>query len=1038
MADAPNTSCYLVTELDTANLPNNRLLYADPVASNLQFLDSGPGQPYTLAPTLRLASITTMTGAGLMAFNGTNTITPRTITSADTILVTNGNALSANPVLEVISDTSKQKVSVQTNGNAPAGERANINFINGNNVTISAVDNSGSNRMDVTVSAASGLSENASVALLSSDLNHSFNLGSLASGILKQTVSSGVATPSIAVANTDYVTPSTGLLELRALTPGVGNIIISNASAWTSLAAGAIGTILGINGSGQVAWVTSSAAGAPANSTYLCQTSSNLPTFGVNLGDPSAVLGIGTTTPGNPLHMVTAAATPINLVNTGSSSPTFTAYSSTGGIATQNSLFFQAARGTSGTPAAVQANDVIGGMRFLGWDGSSFVSGATILGVAQATQTPSNHSTALQFHTSDGVTSQLALTINPDRTSSFTGLVTLQSGVIVNGGTTTLATGYTVTGGTGGFSSGSTLSMASGSTFTLAAGAAFNANGLPASGNVLTYNGTNVVWAAPSGDGTVTSVGLSSSDAFITVSGSPVTTSGTLAMTINTLGATKGGTAQTTYATGDTLYASASNTLSKLTIGSQGQLNTVSSGGIPQWTNTIDGTGALTIGASGVSKAVNVIGTGTVTIGANAVSQALNILGTGTVTFGNSSDAKQIAFTLGTTTTYATGSVVNINSTINQALTSGNFHAATLDSSSGGDVSYTLYSSIAATGPAIKIGYSRGTPASPVAVNGGDRLGFFIGRGHNGTAMANGSNITINAKETWSLTANGCDMQFYTVPLTTTTPTLALTLNTDQTASFAGQVKADGGLAVTGNTTLQGTTFNSGWGLQTGAAEVRTGTSLTIKSGSSFAIEASVNTLISNTPIFEQGAEFDTGGVIAVRTDVTLRCDSGSSFQSGADNRFTSNVAMGSNTAATHTLQLFTDDAAKTTTTTWTVTSDERVKTDIVDVEEALPIVNALMPRKYRYTDEWKKAHQTYDVDNNPLSNPYGDKEYYGFIADEVMKVMPSCVTITDQTIGSVENIKTLNTHNLSILLFKAIKELSAKVDALESQINGG
>jgi hypothetical protein len=52
------------------------------------------------------------------------------------------------------------------------------------------------------------------------------------------------------------------------------------------------------------------------------------------------------------------------------------------------------------------------------------------------------------------------------------------------------------------------------------------------------------------------------------------------------------------------------------------------------------------------------------------------------------------------------------------------------------------------------------------------------------------------------------------------------------------------------------------------------------------------------------------------------------------------------------------------------------------------------------------------------------------------MKVMPSCVTITDQTIGSVDNIKTLNTHNMSILLFKAIKELSEKVSALEAQVS--
>jgi len=48
------------------------------------------------------------------------------------------------------------------------------------------------------------------------------------------------------------------------------------------------------------------------------------------------------------------------------------------------------------------------------------------------------------------------------------------------------------------------------------------------------------------------------------------------------LGATHGGTAQSTWATGDMLYASAANTLAKRTIGSAGDVLTVS-GGVPTW-----------------------------------------------------------------------------------------------------------------------------------------------------------------------------------------------------------------------------------------------------------------------------------------------------------------------------------------------------------------------------------------------------------------------------------------------------------------------
>ena len=53
----------------------------------------------------------------------------------------------------------------------------------------------------------------------------------------------------------------------------------------------------------------------------------------------------------------------------------------------------------------------------------------------------------------------------------------------------------------------------------------------------------------------------------------------------NVICAIYGGTGQTSYITGDTLYASASNTLSKLGIGSSGQVLTVVSG-VPAWANT--------------------------------------------------------------------------------------------------------------------------------------------------------------------------------------------------------------------------------------------------------------------------------------------------------------------------------------------------------------------------------------------------------------------------------------------------------------------
>ncbi len=74
---------------------------------------------------------------------------------------------------------------------------------------------------------------------------------------------------------------------------------------------------------------------------------------------------------------------------------------------------------------------------------------------------------------------------------------------------------------------------------------------------------------------------------------------------------TDGGTNQSTYTTGDTLYASASNTLSKLSIGSTGDVLTVA-GGVPTWAP--GGSAGTPIVARASSNAGQVISAATFTI----------------------------------------------------------------------------------------------------------------------------------------------------------------------------------------------------------------------------------------------------------------------------------------------------------------------------------------------------------------------------------------------------------------------------------------
>ena len=131
--------------------------------------------------------------------------------------------------------------------------------------------------------------------------------------------------------------------------------------------------------------------------------------------------------------------------------------------------------------------------------------------------------------------------------------------------------GLTVTSSTG------TLTIANGKTITAS--------------NTLTFTGTDASSVAFGAGGTVayTNVGtlssLTSATALVSVG---TITTGTWSAT--TIATTKGGTGLTSYTTGDIIYASASNTLSKLTAGTDGQILTLASG-IPTWANS---TGAST------------------------------------------------------------------------------------------------------------------------------------------------------------------------------------------------------------------------------------------------------------------------------------------------------------------------------------------------------------------------------------------------------------------------------------------------------------
>jgi hypothetical protein len=124
-------------------------------------------------------------------------------------------------------------------------------------------------------------------------------------------------------------------------------------------------------------------------------------------------------------------------------------------------------------------------------------------------------------------------------------------------------------------------------------------------GYVLTSNGTTASWAASTGGVTSFQTSLSGL--------TPNTGTGGAVTLAGTLGATSGGTTQSTYITGDILYSSATNTLSKLGIGSTGQVLTVSAGGVPTW-SAAAGAGVTTISFGSTGLTPNTATAGAVTV----------------------------------------------------------------------------------------------------------------------------------------------------------------------------------------------------------------------------------------------------------------------------------------------------------------------------------------------------------------------------------------------------------------------------------------
>ena len=125
--------------------------------------------------------------------------------------------------------------------------------------------------------------------------------------------------------------------------------------------------------------------------------------------------------------------------------------------------------------------------------------------------------------------------------------------------------------------------------------------------------------------------------------------------------------------------------------------------------------------------------------------------------------------------------------------------------------------------------------------------------------------------------------------------------------------------------------------------------------------------------------------------------------------------------------------------TSWSTTSDRRLKKDIVANTAGLSIIDNVTVKNFKYkqysdgspvtTDDTVDMSEFPNADsvNQVLIGQGNTETQIGIIAQELESIAPNCVTTNGK------GVKTVDTDELFWHMLNAIKELSAKVKSLEA-----
>ena len=133
-----------------------------------------------------------------------------------------------------------------------------------------------------------------------------------------------------------------------------------------------------------------------------------------------------------------------------------------------------------------------------------------------------------------------------------------------------------------------------------------------------------------------------------------------------------------------------------------------------------------------------------------------------------------------------------------------------------------------------------------------------------------------------------------------------------------------------------------------------------------------------------------------------------------------SNVGIGLSNPA-YQLQLSTDSAAKPSTSTWTISSDERIKDNIIlaDLDRCYEIIKSIPLKKYT----WK--YEIYSDDQ------VKDRSKLGWIAQDVEMFFPKAVEKINQF--GIEDCRTLNTDQIYAAMYGCIQKNQILIESLQT-----